>query len=350
MGPIPGTIVGAGTDSAIEVSAQPVATNCSPASATGDGALMAFNVRGSNGLFDAFLGNTRCEGQPLLPTYDGHRGVADMTPDGRHVILVIARGWDKATSGAEPGKGSSNSVDILDRNTGAVSTLVPSFCSGCQRGAIWPRLSPDGSKLIWAEMEQSPLEMTPIGRWSLHVSMLSADRSSVVSDRVWQPRSAGSVLVEAYGWLPGTSDVIFATSDGVTDCNLTSCLQLFRLSDELPDAAATLLTPPVNGSNAYHEFAHFREDGWVYTSIGRDGLGADLWRMKPDGSNQQRVTFFSGAWSLTTAGFAQVTGFPPPTFSIVGGMATVPGGFVAGVIHDQNAASIDAWRIDIVDR
>jgi len=179
---------------------------------------------------------------------------------------------------------------------------------------------------------------------------LSPDRTSVASDVVWQPRSSGSVLVEAYGWLPGTTDIIFASNDGVTNCNLTSCLQLFRLSEQLPDLPATLLTPPVNGSNAYHEFSHFRGDGWVYTSIGRDGLGADLWRMKPDGSNQERVTFFGGAYSLAVMGFSQVTGFPEPTFSIVGGMATVPGGFIAGVIHDQNATSIDAWRIDIVAR
>jgi hypothetical protein len=37
-------------------------------------------------------------------------------------------------------------------------------------------------------------------------------------------------------------------------------------------------------------------------------------------------------------------------FSIVGGMATVPGGFIAGVIHDSDATDIDAWRIDIVAR
>lgn len=28
-------------------------------------------------------------------------------------------------------------------------------------------------------------------------------------------------------------------------------------------------------------------------------------------------------------------------------MAAVPGGFIAGVIHDNNATTIDAWRIDL---
>jgi hypothetical protein len=331
----------------IQASAVLVKSNCSPVAATSDGALMAFNVRGSSGLFDAYLGTTACDGPALLPSYDGNRGAADMTGDGRYVLLVTARGWDKATAGAEPGKGSSNSIDILDRTTGALSTLVPSYCTNCQRGAIWPRFSPDGTRVVWAELVQTPLEVSPIGRWYLHVSTLGADRTSVASDRTWQPRSAGSVLVEAYGWIPGTSDVIFAANDGVTNCSSTSCLQLFRISDELPDAAATLITQPVNGANAYHEFAHFRGDGWIYTSIGQEAEGADLWRMTPDGSNQERVTFFGGEWSLAQAAFAQTPGFPAPSYSIVGGMATVPGGFVAGVIHDDTASTIDAWRIDI---
>lgn len=335
------------SDAPLHASATFVKSNCSPVAATSDGRLMVFNVRGANGLFDAYLGDTTCTGMPLLPSYDGHRGAADMTPDGRYVLLVIARGWDKATSGAEPGKGSSNSIDVLDRNTGALSTLVPSFCTNCQRGAIWPRFSPDGSKVVWAELVQTPLEVQPIGRWALHVSSLNDQRTAVVSERVWQPRSAGSVLVEAYGWLPGTSDVVFASSDGVTNCSLTSCLQLFRIADELPDVPATLITTPVDGSNTYHEFVHFHGDGWIYTSIGREAQGADLWRMKPDGTNQQRVTFFGGVWSSAQLVFAQAPGFPEPAYSIVGGMATVPNGFIAGVIHDDNAMNIDAWRIDI---
>ena len=347
-GPMAGASSDGASDAPIRASATLVKTNCSPVAATSDGALMAFDVRGTNGLFDAYLGDTTCAGTPLLPPYDGHRGAADITPDGRYVLLVIARGWDKATSGAEPGKGSSNSIDILDRDTGVLSTLVPSFCTNCQRGAIWPRLSQDGSKVVWAELVQTPLEVQPIGRWALHVSTLNDKRTTVVSERVWQPRSAGSVLVEAYGWLPGTSDVIFASNDGVTNCSLTSCLQLFRIADELPDVPATLITTPVDGSNAYHEFAHFRGDGWIYTSIGREAQGADLWRMKPDGTNQQRVTFFGGVWSNAQLVFAQAPGFPEPTYSIVGGMATVPSGFIAGVIHDDNAMNIDAWRIDIV--
>ncbi len=309
---------------------------------------MAFNVRGDNKLFDAYLGDASCNGKALLPAYDGNRGAADLTADGRYVLLVIARGLDKATSGAEPGKGSSNSVDIFDRKTGTLSTLVKSFCNGCQRGAIWPRFSPDGSKVVWTEMVQTPLELQPIGRFRLHVSKLDDTHRSVTSDMVWEPRSTGSVLVEAYGWLPGTSDVIFATNDGVTNCNLTSCLQLVRISDQLPDVLATLLTPPVNGSNAYHEFAHFRADGWVYTSIGRDSQGADLWRMKADGSQQERVTFFGGVWSNSSLAFVQKTGFPAPTYSIVGGMAAVPAGFIAGVIHDSSASTIDAWRISLI--
>jgi hypothetical protein len=153
---------------------------------------MAFNSRGANGLFGAYLGSTSCEGQALLPPYDGHRGAADMTSDGRYVLLVTARGWDKATTGAEPGKGSSNSIDILDRTTGTLSTLVPSYCSNCQRGAIWPRFSPEGAKIVWAELVQTPLEVQPIGRWSLHVSTLSADRAAVVSDLRRRARTSGA--------------------------------------------------------------------------------------------------------------------------------------------------------------
>lgn len=79
-------------DGPVEASAELVKLNCSPVAATADGSRMVFNVRGTNGFFDAHLGSTACEGEPLLPPYDGHRGAADITPDGSYVLLVTARG------------------------------------------------------------------------------------------------------------------------------------------------------------------------------------------------------------------------------------------------------------------
>ena len=82
----------------------PVAANCAPVAAASDGT-MVWYARNSSGLWDAYIGNANCQGEPLLPPYAGNRGPAAMTPDGRYVLLTTAVGWDKVLPGLLPRAG-----------------------------------------------------------------------------------------------------------------------------------------------------------------------------------------------------------------------------------------------------
>src|SRR5436190_12517369 len=124
-----------------------VKANCAPAAASANGTMVWFQ-RNSANVYDAYIGNDRCEGSPMLPPYDGHRGPSDITPDGRFVILTTAVGWDRKMEWSGPGKGSGNAIQVYDRQAGTLKTLLPSG-SWDQRGVIWPKLARNGTLLVW---------------------------------------------------------------------------------------------------------------------------------------------------------------------------------------------------------
>jgi hypothetical protein len=329
--------------------------NCAPVAAAKG--RIVFNTRLTSGVWDARIGNPDCSGgQALLPPYEGHRGATDMTADGRLVLLETAYGPSRRDAIAEPGKGYGDDLELLSRDTGRVTRLTTG-----RMGTIWAKFSPDATKIAWAEMESgSDGWNRMLGVWSLHVATLVGGR--LAAEREWQhPTQPG--FIEPYGWLPGTNRVVFASDSGTRDPFMWWLgAQLWTIPDDLPAgesrarvsppfrtptwcAAYTWCSQPYTDANAYHEFAHFNGDGWLYTSVLRDALGGmDLWRMRYDGSGRERVSWFGGRPDASGAA-TQVPGWPAPRYVVVGSMAWVGGAWVAAVAGDANAQTIDAYRI-----
>jgi hypothetical protein len=324
-----------------------VHANCQPVWVSGS--RMVFNALNADGHWDAFAGDTRCgHAQPLLPRWPGHRGASDVSPDGRYVLLETDYGQPAGQWFSTPGKGYANDLELLDRHTGRLTRLTTG-----RLGTIWARLKPDSTKVTWSQLVTDTVHSGDprnylLGIWELHVADLTP-AGTLVHEKSWS-RTGEKGFYETYGWLD--NQIMFASDTGVRPKNpwgnwLSS--QDWLIPESLsPAAVPQRVTPPFptwwgGQENAYSEFmtptpsGTFGDRGpWIFTSISHGSSGLDLWRIRPDGSGRQQLTFFN------------TRGYPTAQYSIVGGLAVDqrnPKLVYAGVSHDPNSGAIDAWRI-----
>jgi hypothetical protein len=329
-----------------------IKTNCSPVASNAAGELF-FNERQPNGLFEPRVGDMNCQnGKPLLPPYNGHRGVADVAGN----LILLETGT--TASWSEPGRGVGMQLQLLHRGTGRVDQLTTD-----RKGIIWAKLHPSGTKVVWAEMVTTRGEANwwhnLLGVWSVHVADIADGR--LVNERSWQhPTDPG--FMEAYGWLDNDT-IMFASDSGVQASTPWVgdwfAAQLWTMPDTL-EGQPTRVSPPFTikewdwatwslvdrSVNPYHEFMHII-DGWLYfsvvweydlTGVGYDSPavynGLDLWRMRPDGTQRERVT------ALHRERSANVGGLVPDR--------NQPGRIVAGVCNNMTCdGSIDAYEVNV---
>ncbi|HLH15303.1 MAG TPA: hypothetical protein VKV16_10975 [Solirubrobacteraceae bacterium] len=344
---------------AVGASATLIAANCAPVAASSDGT-MVWYARNGAGVFDAYIGNGDCQGAPLLPAYDGNRGPAGITANGRYVLLTTAEGWDRTLPDSSPGQGSGNSIQLYDRQTGRLSTLLAG-ASASQRGVIWPTFNANATKIVWSQLLKTASEDPPVGEWALHVADVNLEKGTLSDNVEWQDPDGKPAFYEAYGWVPGTNRLIFMSNTRSGETGFRAS-QLFTLPEELsPGTAPTRISPefaPVwpwqSPVDVFHEFAHFAPNDpyTLYTSIGADTVGGDdlfsydLRTQAPDGLLGQptRLTYFGGDLNLN-AGTAPVPGWPSPAYTVVTTMAWVDGAWDTTTCPDLLCSQVNAWRI-----
>jgi hypothetical protein len=338
-----------------------VAGNCAPVAASHSGTMVWYR-RNSAGVWDAYIGNGNCHGKPLLPAYDGNRGPAGITADGRYVLLTSAVGFDRTLSDSAPGQGSGNAIQLYDRRTHRLSTLLAG-ASASQRGVIWPTFNASATKIVWSQMLETALEAPPVGRWALHVADVSLAAGTLSDNVEWQEPGARPNFYEAYGWVPNTKLLIFMSGTRSRSPGLRAA-QLFTLPEGLDrQSAPTRISPPFapvwpwqSAENVFHEFAHFAptQPQTLYTSVGADTVGGDdlfaydLRSQQPDGLLGQplRISYFGGNLNANL-GTQAVPGWPKPSYKVVTTMAWVHGAWVAATCPDLLCSRVEAWRITV---
>jgi hypothetical protein len=341
-----------------------VASNCAPVAAASDGTMVWYS-RNAAGLWDAYIGAGNCQGAPLLPAYAGNRGPADITPDGRYVLLTTAVGWEKALPPSAPGRGSQNAIQLYDRQTGRLSTLLAGATTS-QRGVIWPRFNADGTQIAWSQMVRTAAEAPPVGQWALHVADVNLAAGTLTHNVEWQDPNGEPAFYEGYGWIPGTHQLIFMSTTRATSTSFASFgkAQLFTLPDTLPAGTPpTRISPqfaPVwswqSAVDVYHEFANFvpGAPNTLYTSIAADTLGGDdlfsydLRTQQANGLLGQptRISYFGGDLNRNW-GMRPIPGWPQPSYTVVTTMAWVNGAWVAATCPGMACETVNAWRIDL---
>jgi hypothetical protein len=337
-----------------------VAANCAPVAAASNGT-MVWYARDGSGVWDAYIGNGRCQGKPLLPAYDGNRGPAAITANGRYVLLTTAVGWEKTLPTSSPGEGSQNEIQLYDRQTGMLSTLLAGATSS-QRGVIWPTFNANATKIVWSQMLKTAAEDPPDGRWALHVADVNLEAGTLTNNLEWQDPDGKPAFYEAYGWIPNTNRLIFMSNTRSSETRPFRSSQLFTLPETLNrNTPPTRISPkfaPVwpwqSHVNVFHEFAHFAPNNpdTLYTSIGANTVGGDdlftydLRTQQPDGLLGQptRVSYFGGDLNANL-GTRAVSGWPKPTYAVVTTMAWVNGAWVIATCPKILCSSVSAWRI-----
>ncbi len=338
-----------------------VAGNCAPVAASSSGTMVWYR-RNSAGVWDAYIGNGDCQGRPLLPAYDGNRGPSAITADGRYVLLTSAVGFDRTLSDSAPGQGSGNAIQLYDRRTHRLSTLLAG-ASASQRGVIWPTFNATDTKIVWSQMLETALEAPPVGRWALHVADVNLAAGTLSDNVEWQEPGARPNFYEAYGWVPDTKLLIFMSGTRSRSPGLRAA-QLFTLPEGLDrQSAPTRISPPFapvwpwqSAENVFHEFAHFapRQPHTLYTSVGSDTVGGDdlfaydLRSQQRDGLLAQptRISYFGGNLNANL-GTQAVPGWPKPSYKVVTTMAWVHGAWVAATCPDLLCSRVEAWRITV---
>ena len=336
-----------------------IASNCAPVAAASDGTMVWYS-RNSSGLWDAYIGNAKCQGAPLLPAYAGNRGPADITTDGRYILLTTAVGWERQLLTSAPGVGSQNAIQLYDRQTGKLSTLLASG-TWSQRGVIWPKFNADGTKIVWSQMLKTATENHMVSQWALHVADVNLATGTLSNNVEWQDPNGQAAFYEAYGWIPNTDLLIFMSTTRATSTGWGSA-QLFTLPDELnPKTAPRRISPQFapawpwqSPADVYHEFAQFAPNDpyTLYTSIGADTVGGDdlfSYDMRTQGPNgllgqPTRVSYFGGDMNLNW-GTKAVSGWPQPAYTVVTTMAWVGGEWVATTCPNMLCTQVNAWRI-----
>jgi hypothetical protein len=338
-----------------------IAANCAPVAAASDGTMVWYS-RNSAGVWETYIGNGNCQGKPLLAPYEGNRGPADITANGRYVLLTTAEGWERQLPGSSPGEGSDNSIQLYDRQTGRLSTLLAG-ATDSQRGVIWPTFNANATKIVWSQMVKTGPEAPPNGEWALHVADVDLETGTLSDNVEWQDPDGSPAFYEAYGWIPGTDRLIFMSTTRAKVSGFGSS-QLFTLPEDLdPSTAPTRISPEYapawpweSPTNAFQEFAHFApgEPDTLYTSIGADTVGGDdlfaydLQGQEADGLLGQptRISYFGGDLNLDL-GAKAVPGWPTPSYTVVTTMAWVDGAWVMTTCPDLLCSQVNAWRINL---
>ena len=343
-----------------------IASNCAPVASANDGT-MVWTSKNSNGVWDAYIGNDDCQGQPLLPAYDGNRGPADITPDGRYVLLTTAVGPNKTSSFSSPGQGLGNAIQLYDRQTGKLSTLLAG-ATASQKGVIWPIFNASGTKIVWSQQLQTGLQAGDIGsgRWALHVADINLAAGTISNNIAYQLPGDQPSFYETYGWIPNTNNLIFM-STGYHVAPAFHNAQMYTMPDTLnPNVTPTKLSPPIDSdvvgrapASEFNEFAHFapNDPTTMYTSIvaNTDG-GDDLYAYNLNTRDASgllgqptRITYFGGhpgTYGFTTKA---VSGWPRPTYTVVTSMAwdRKNGGWDIATCPDLLCSKVNAWHINL---
>jgi hypothetical protein len=238
------------------------------------------------------------QGNAIYGTEDTHRGVSDVSADGRYMLVHVERPSHfpcftpacANASEAEPGKGAYNHV-YLASTDGTQAWPLSTIDADGALGTFWARFDATGSRVVYSQI------MRPAG-WPEYFG----GEQMVVGTITWTggvPKLTNRVVLgngvqfyEPYGFDPTGTAVVASSNEHAPGDPGQARISLFPLNGSAPQRLTAAL------GEDYQEFAFLRPDktGYVVTS-GYNGWigGADRWlvRVATPESEPARVTNFA---------------------------------------------------------
>ncbi len=331
----------------------PWKTNAAPMGWSASENRIFYNSLGADGLWDAYSaapdgGDVRCLTctAPVLPGAGANtdRGVSGVDPQGDLMLLEVERGSHFGSIGAPqaaPGRGAYNDVWLARADASQAWPLTDIYAPGSNAiGTMWARFDHTGTRIVWAEMYEPAI--LNLGAWRLKTADIVWDAGvpHLANIETFEPEPG--LFIEPYGFSPDDQSIIFASDLGMPSWMDS---QIWTVKADFSGAPQRLSPPdaPTGFFSDYNEFAFYvpQDDDIVYgRTVGSSTGGLDYWVMSPDGSEQQRLTYFNERWNVQGLG----------GYSAVGGLAfdpNDPNRFVAGVATNMTGSAQNAYMVDI---
>jgi Tol biopolymer transport system component len=286
---------------------------------------IAYSIKEADGYYDIHFSNPDgsadqnfTTNNTLLP--NKHICSPYFHPSGKWLILVVEETTHPGSStDALPGFGAY--CDIWIMNTiGTKAYKIVDLINDYDHGVIAPRFSHDGKKIVWTDRKTQPNLLNPhqfAGYWTIKIAdfKFNATDSLPIISNIRTIEPVADAFYESYGFSPDDSKIIFCSN-----INYVNFLDEHIYTIDTTGNNLTKLT-----ENDYNEHAFYKPDGSkiVWMSSTQNGSGAtDWWRMNPDGTSKERLTFFNEKYSSQYAGHAVWAGlgfFSPDGTLFIGG-------------------------------
>ena len=230
-----------------------------------------------------------------------HNGNPAWHPSGRFLVFQSEKAEHPADSSASsPGAGLWSDLWIVTDDGKSFYQLTNLPVDQVQ-GVLHPHFSPDGTKLVWSERIRGLRQPENFGEWCIKVADFSFDdQPKLTNIHTYQP-GRRRLWYETHGFSPDNRLLLFSgdVQPGQAIENMDVCT-LELASGKLANLTSSL--------DSWDEHAHFSPTGdrivWM-SSRGLPGRGAlpwsqymnwlstELWIMRPDGSEKQKLTHFN---------------------------------------------------------
>jgi Tol biopolymer transport system component len=286
---------------------------------------IAYSIKEPDGYYDIHFADRDgnhdmglTSGSSLLP--NRHIACPYWHPSGKWIMMVVEEATHPGSStDALPGFGAYCDIWVMN-TSGTKAYKIVDLVNDYDHGVIAPRFSHDGKQIVWTDRKAQPNIMNPrqqAGYWTIKVADFKfspSDSIPVVSNiRTIEPYA--DYFYECYGFSPDDSRLIFCSN-----CNQASFLDEHIYTIDTLGGNLKKLT-----DRDYNEHGFYNPDGskiyWMSST--QNGSGAtDWWRMNPDGTNKERMTFFNEKKGSQYAGHTVWCGlgsFSPEGDRFIGG-------------------------------
>lgn len=188
-----------------------------------------------------------------------------------------------------PGAGVNNNIWVMTADGGRAWQMTR---LGKGKGVLHPHFSPDGTKLLWAEMTDT--KPMPTGKWVMRLADFSVRQGVPRITNIRTLAPGRMQFYETHSFSPDGREILFTALSAKN----AKGFDIYKYT--LDTETLTPLTPPADGF--WDEHAQFSPDGsriiWMSSrDNGQAQKGAfvatDWWMMDADGGNKRRLTYFN---------------------------------------------------------
>lgn len=258
----------------------------------------------------------------LMPGRRGHDGSPVYHPRSDLISFNSQVLGSNEFNRGRPGFGVHNEIVIFERSSERYWTLTSSgYSSSSPRGALLPRFSADGNRLLWTAITGISPANPLLGERVLKLATFSMDRIAGPSLHDETVLMAGRTcdFFEGYGFSPDGQSVLFAANLQPRQPWYGMDICVLPLDNPLAEAQELTRTPTV-----WDRFAAFSPQGekiiwssstgYTIPNLGQGGnswekyIYTELWIMRKNGVEKRRLTGYNNRTSQEFIGQRAIVG------------------------------------------